>query len=103
MQVQRCPFPHSTRDLLYTLVNNGISTGGGGPIADGSITEAKLANGAVTSGKIANGAVTSSKLAAASVSPIVSTTKTVGLGIGTDGELTFDTKGRITAIQEATP
>jgi hypothetical protein len=42
-------------------------TEGGGEVADGSITTAKLADGAVTADKLADGAVTATALASASV------------------------------------
>jgi hypothetical protein len=91
---------HGVRDLLYSILQNGI-TAGGGDVPDGSITEAKLAPNAVTSSKVADGSITAAKLGAGSVSDIVSTTKKVGLGVSADGVQTFDAKGRISAVQEA--
>lgn len=77
--IQKCPFKHSTRDLLFTL----IAVSGTAEPAAGSITAAMLAPGAV--------------------SDIVSTTKKTGLGVSADGVATFDASGRITAITEAAP
>lgn len=84
VKITRCPPNGTERDLLYSiLLATQAGSGSGGPIPDGSITEAKFAPGAV--------------------SPIVSTTKKTGLGVSSDGEATFDSKGRIIAVTEAAP